>query len=80
MVALNGEAIALSWKPVQAHNPQRAAVAYCGDASVWEDAKWENGFDAVVEVEEFGGESGVHRMTISAYDQLQFSATPEGEA
>ena len=65
---------------MQAHNPQRAAVAFCNEASVWEDAQWANGSSAIVEVEEHGGESGVHRMLIVAYDKLEFSATLEGEA
>ena len=80
MVELNLEPVNTPWKSVDGHNVQRAAVAYCNDASVWEDAAWENGSGAVVEVEEHGGEDGVHRMLVVAYEQLQFSATPEGEA
>jgi hypothetical protein len=80
MVELNAVAVNCAWKPIDAHNAQRAAVAYCNDASVWEDAQWANGFDAIVEVEKFGGEDGTHRMVICAYDRLDFSATPEGEA
>lgn len=77
MVELNREPVSgWAWKSVRAHNPQRAAVAYCNDVSVWQDAQWENGSDAVVEVEEHGGENGTHRMAVVAYEVLEFSATP----
>ena len=80
LVELNGEPDLLPWQSVSAHNPQRAAVAYCNTADAWDAAKWDNGFGAIVEVEEFGGVSGVHRMDIAAYHQLEFSATPVDES
>lgn len=75
----NESAGPLSWVTVEAHNAKGAAVSYCRLARVWEDLNWSNGDNAIVEVEEHGGENGVHRMAICAYEILDFSATPEGQ-
>lgn len=78
LVGLNDDPLfePLPWTSfIEAHNAQRAAVVYCNRPDVWECANWDNGFGAIVEVSEHG-ETGVHRMEITAYHSLEFSATP----
>jgi len=79
LVERNGEPIGLEWVTVSAQGQSRAAAAYCDDHRVWNNVSWSEDDEAIVEVEEFGGESGVQRIVIRAYTTLNFSATPEGE-
>ena len=78
LLELNGEPVEENtWAPVKAPTPGKAAEQFCGEADTWAQCHWEDGSDAIIEVEEFGGETGVHRMAVSAYKALRFSATPD---
>ena len=76
LVEINGEPTVMEWLTVKATDRQKAAEAYCVSAAVWDRIAWVDGDDAVVEVEEHGGEGGVHRLEIRAYLTLEFSASP----
>lgn len=76
LVERNGSPVDMPWMAVGATNEKSAAAAYCDLADVWDRVAWEADDSAVVEVEMFGGESGMRRMDIGAYTVLQFSATP----
>jgi hypothetical protein len=74
MIEANGEKKVLPWITVMAVHPDEAARTYCTDEAVWDRNAWEEGDSAIVEVEEHGGENGIHRFEISAYHELSFSA------
>ena len=72
LIEQNGERVNLPWETVPAYNPQRAARSYCSLSSVWDRAHWKEDDEGIVEVEEHGGENGVHRIAIRTYTALEF--------
>lgn len=74
LVERNGDPKGLPWLSIEAASPEQAAKDYCHTSQVWDHTSWCDGDEAVVEVGEHGGESGVHRFAISAYNTIQFDA------
>ncbi len=74
MVEHNGEPVQMGWLSVNASDAERAAASYCHTAQVWDRHSWSDGDCGIVEVEKHGGEDGIHRMAISAYSTIEFSA------
>lgn len=78
LIELNGEAVKSGWvSGVEGHTAEKAAIAYCHSTEAWEAHGWTEDSEALLEVEEHGGENGVHRMRVTAYTSLEFSAEPE---